>query len=343
VLKGLLSFHGFRADVEKSREIAQEMLRLADAQNDPSMRVDAYLGMGSSVAFAGDLELGLEYLDRGIETFETHRFQPRRLQLGIDPRIASLTTSGFLLALLGRPDSALVRPNRAIALAEELEHPYSIGYALYHAGYLHSWRREPELVRDRARSILQLVAVHDLPLWRALGTCLLGAATSELGDPIEGLRLVDEGLSWYQDLRTPPVFWPMIRFLQAGVNGRAGKATEARAAVDEAVTLAGENSILTPSFVIGRADLLLLLDPTSIDEATDSYEDAAKRAAGYKARLPQLQATTRLVRIARSHAERAARVASLRSIYGEFTEGFTTRDLVDAAQLLEVGRSGSAG
>jgi hypothetical protein len=135
----------------------------------------------------------------------------------------------------------------------------------------------------------------------------------------------------------------MIRVLQAGVNGRAGKATEARAAVDEAVTLAGENSILTPSFVIGRADLLLLLDPTSIDEATDSYEDAAKRAAGYKARLPQLQATTRLVRIARSHAERAARVASLRSIYGEFTEGFTTRDLVDAAQLLEVGRSGSAG
>jgi predicted ATPase/class 3 adenylate cyclase len=335
VLKGLLSFHGFRAESDKSFVIAQEMLRLADAQNDPSMRIDAYMGMGAHLAFSGDLERGLEYLDRGIETSETHRYQPRRLQLGIDPRISSLTTSGFLLVLLGRPDSAVGRANRAVALAEELDHPYSRGYALYHAGFLHHWRREPAIVRDRARSVLQLVAVHDLPIWRALGTCLLGAATSELGDPIEGLRLVDEGLSWYQDLRTPPVFWPMIRFLQAGVYGQAGKVTQAMASINEAMGIAGDESILWPSFEMGRADLLLVIDPANVDEATVAYEHAMERAAGFKMRTPQLQAATRLVRMARSPAEREDRLASLRKIHGTFVEGFSTPDLVDAAKLIE--------
>jgi predicted ATPase/class 3 adenylate cyclase len=335
VLRGLLSFHGFRAEFDKSMDIAREMLRLADAQDDPSMRIDAYVGLGAQLAFSGDPEAGLQYLDRGIETFEKHAYQPRRLQLGIDPRISCLTTSGFLLLLLGSPDRAVERVNRAVALAEELEHPYSIGYALYHSGFLRHWRGEPEIVRDRARAVLDLVRTNDLPIWRALGTCLLGAATSALGDPGEGLRLIDEGLGWYKDLRTPPVFWPMIRFLQAGVYAQAGQPREGMASIEEAIVLAGEENILWPAIEIARGDLLLLLDPANLDSAVVSYEGAMARAAGFKARSPQLQAATRLVRIARSRDERDARLATLRTIYDTFDEGLSTPDLVDAARLIE--------
>jgi tetratricopeptide (TPR) repeat protein len=297
------------------------------------------VGLGSGLAFAGDPQGGLEYLERGIEAFEREGYQPRRLQLGIDPRISCLTTSGFLLLLLGSPDRAVARADRAVALAEELEYPYSIGYALYHSGFLHHWRREPEIVRDRARRLLQLVEANDLPIWRALGTCLLGAATSALGDAQRGVRLIDEGLSWYQDLRTPPVFWPMIKFLQAGVYGQAGKAVEGMALIEEAIRLAGEEGILSPQIEITRGDLYLLLDASNVGAAVASYERAMDRAIGFKMRIPQLEALTRLVRLAPSTAEREARLASLRAIYGTFTEGFSTPDLLDAAQVLEGSRA----
>jgi hypothetical protein len=145
------------------------------------MLVDGYLLMGANLAFLDDLRAGLEHLDKAIAIF---RFEPSpagRYRLGNNPGVACLTTSAFTLWMLGHPDRTLRRADEALAVATELEHPLSLAYGLYHAGYLHLWRREPELVRDRAERLLRLVDEHGFPSWRALGTCLLGAAATAWG------------------------------------------------------------------------------------------------------------------------------------------------------------------
>jgi hypothetical protein len=83
-------------------------------------------------------------------------------------------------------------------VATGLEHPLSLAYGLFHAGYLHLLRREPDLVRDRAERLLHLVDEHDFPIWRALGTCLLGAADTAVGQVEEGLAKVRQGVGLYQ-------------------------------------------------------------------------------------------------------------------------------------------------
>ena len=46
-------------------------------------------------------------------------------------------------------------PDRAIALARELDHPYSLAYALYHVGFLHLLAaRAGARLRDRALEVL---------------------------------------------------------------------------------------------------------------------------------------------------------------------------------------------
>src|SRR5262249_10102815 len=70
VLRGLASFYNYRAEFEKGAQVGREILRLADAQADPSMRVDGYLVLGSSLALEKDLHAGLEHLDRAIACFE---------------------------------------------------------------------------------------------------------------------------------------------------------------------------------------------------------------------------------------------------------------------------------
>jgi predicted ATPase len=183
VLRSLGAFHAFRGEFAKGIGYANEIIRLAGAEGDGSMIVDGYSMLGANTGFGGQLETGLGYLDQAIAAFEGGDYQPRRLRLGLDPRVSCLTTSGFFLWLLGYPDQAVGRADRAVALATELDHPYSLAYAFYHAGYLHLWRQEAEVVQNRAAAALRVAETSDLPIWRALATVLSGAATSALGRP----------------------------------------------------------------------------------------------------------------------------------------------------------------
>jgi predicted ATPase/class 3 adenylate cyclase len=333
VLRSLGSFHQFRGEFAKAIGYGNEILRLADDKDDASMRVDGYSMLGSNTGFSGQLETGLGYLDQAIAGFEGGGYQPGRFRLGLDPRVSCLTTSGFFLWLLGYPDRAVGRAERAVALATELDHPYSLAYAYYHAGYLHLWRREPDVVADRAASALHAAETADLPIWRALATCLLGAATSARGRPEEGLRQMTDGLNQYEGLRTPPVFWPMIRFMQAAAHVDAGTPELGFELIDEALTLGGTDGVLAPQFHIVRGDLSLLGPAADAAAATASYERAFAVADSVGARMPQLRAAVRLARTC-PEGERAARTEALRAAQATFTEGLSTPDLVEAGELL---------
>ena len=333
VLRSLASFHGFRGQFDKGIEYAHEIIRLADAQDDPSMRVDGQFLIGSYTGFLGQLELGLGHLDEAIAAFESKGYRPRRLRLGIDARVSCLTTSGFFLWLMGFPDRAVARADRAIEIAVGLDHPYSHAYALFHSGFLHLWRAEPDVVADRATRALQVVETSDLPVWRALATCLFGAATSALGRPDEGVAMMAEGVDQYQGLRTPPVFWPMIQYMQAAAFADAGTPGPGFALIDAALAMGGPDDVTGPLFRVTRGDLSLLGPDRDVAGATASYREAFAMSERFAARGPQLRAAARLVRLA-GDADRSVRLDALRAVHATFSEGFATPDLVEAAELL---------
>ena len=333
VLRSLASFHGFRGEFDKGIRYAQEIVRLADAQDDASMRVDGEFLIGSYLSFTGDLEGGLGHLDAAIRAFESRGYRPRRLRLGIDARVSSLTTSAFLLWLVGRPDQAVGRADRAITVARDLDHPYSLAFAHYHSGFLHLWRREPQIAAERASGVLRVTETSELPIWRALGTCLLGAATSALGRTEEGLRLIEDGIDHYQGLRTPPVFWPMVRYMHAGAWADGSTPGEGFTLIDEALAIGGPDDMTAPLFHVVRGDLSLLGPEPDVAAATASYERGYAMAERFGERMPQLRAAARLCRVA-SDADRPARLATLRAVHATFTEGLTSPDLVEATALL---------
>jgi hypothetical protein len=189
------------------------------------------------------------------------------------------------------------------------------------------------MVRERASAALRVAESSDLPVWRALGTCLLGAATSALGRPAEGLDQIADGLDQYQGLRTPPVFWPFIRFIQGAAYANAGTPDPGFALIDEAIQLGGPTNVTAPLFHIVRGDLSLLGPASSPAAATASYERAFTMAEQFAAPMPQLRAAVRLCRIA-NDAERGGRIETLRAVYATFAEGLDTPDLLEAAALL---------
>jgi predicted ATPase/class 3 adenylate cyclase len=335
ILRGLSNLYVLRSEFDKAREIGDRILALAEDDDDTGMRIDGNLVVGSTMTFTGQLRDGLAHLDTAMGLFKTSPGNVLGSRVGNDPRVACLTTSAFCLWTLGFPDQAVVRTDRAIALSDQLGHPYTSAFARFHSGFLHLWRREPELVLDRAIRLLEVADEYDFRVWSAIGSCLLGAAQTALGKTDAGLAGIHEGMTAYRDMVGPPVFVPMLMFVEAGARGRASRPAEGLPLVEFAIErLGGPDSpaMLMPELCLLRGDLLV--PSGAADDGLASWRQALAGARQLEARMPELRALTRLVGAAEGD-ERGVLVEELRTVYATFTEGFETADLHEAKAALE--------
>ena len=345
VLRGLASLYLFRAQLDESGRLGREILALGEREGDAGMRVDGHLLVGTTLMTFDDLHGGLDQFDQGIALFPAQRSGPRTARVRNDPRISSLTTSGFTLWFLGYPDRAAERADAALALAGELEHPFTTAYALFHAGLLRLWRHDSEIALDLAVGLRELSEEHEFRIWMAAGGALLGAAQVQVGRFDEGLANIRDGIDRYQELRSPPVFWPFLLFLDARASAQAGRPADGLRTLDTAIELLGrgkEASIL-PELHVLKGDLVsALADGPS--EAEAWYRLAFDRARAIDARMAYLRAATRLARLRMDDGDPDAAAQMLRPVYDTFTEGFGTADLVAARELLDAiqDRQGSA-
>ncbi len=185
--------------------------------------------------------------------------------------------------------------------------------------------------------LLDVADEHDLQIWRALGTCLLGAAKTGLGRSEEGLTEIGEGIALYQGLRTPPVFWPLILFVRAGACARSGRQAEGLGLIDDAIEIADQGSGLTllPEFYSLKGSLMAALPEANGRGAEDWFLRAFNVAQELDARTPQLRAVMGLCRLQRQRGDAQHANELLSAVYATFTEGFTTPDLIDAGDLLK--------
>jgi predicted ATPase/class 3 adenylate cyclase len=328
VLRSLATFHLYRGEFDKSASVGRELLELAGQEDDPALQVDGHLVLGSSLAFRGEIAAGLKELERGIALFDPERQQPGPLRLGPSSGVSSYTTTALLLWLLGLPERSAKRAAKAVDVARRLNHPFTLAYTLFHVGFIDLWRREPQLARERARGAIEVAEEQDYPIWRALGTTLDGAATTMLGGVDEGLWRTESGIAMYQGLKTPPVFWPLLRFIQAAGCALGGRAADGLGLIEEAIEVVGDGNLQYPDFVLLQGDLLLALGDGNGAEAC--FRRAFDAASAIGLRMPQLRAATRLSRLRRTEG-----IELLRGVYDTFTEGLETPDLVDARAALD--------
>lgn len=157
-------------------------------------------------------------------------------------------------------------------------------------------------------------------------------ADAQLGRAEEGLAQVTEGIALYQEMTTPPVFWPHLVAMQAAAHALAGRVAEGLVLVDDALELAarGDGSTIPESSLL-KGDLLIAAGMADADAAY-WFQRGFDLAGAYGAGMTQLRAALRLCRLGRAQGrDDADRL--LRRIYDTFTEGFDTADLTEARGL----------
>ena len=332
VLRTLASYYQHIGDWEESLVIGRRILDLAEQEGDASILAEGRFLTGTGLAFSGHLEDGIAMLEESIESSEAITSSVDRLRLGPHTAVSTRVASGLLLWQTGAIERGISRVAQALEFAEDLEHPYSIAYAVYHNGFLSLGRGRFEETRDQARRLQRVSAENDYAVWLTLSTVLEGAALAFLGETEMGLAMTETGIELYKGLTAPPMFWPLILHIRGLVHASSGDPAGGLRLIEESISLIGSTDF--PEIRISRADVMRLLPTPDLDGAERCYLEAIEAATSQRLRTPALQGWTRLVDLRRTQGVTADGSEELRAVYDTFTEGFAELDLVRARAAL---------
>ena len=200
-----------------------------------------------------------EQLDRGDRSRSSRRrYQGRAgFRAGTDPRVSCLAASGFVLWFVGYPDSAVERANRGVALGGRARSLFARVRPVPFGVPAPVAFRTARSSKSERTELLELLADHDFPIWRALGTCLAGAATSLLGAPGRGPgpdRRRDASIPG--DALAPDLLAVFLRFMQAACLAGAGRVADALDRARRDTRDHGRPFCRPPIFNLMKGDLL---------------------------------------------------------------------------------------
>jgi tetratricopeptide (TPR) repeat protein len=337
VLRSLASFYMSRGEIDKTFDIGSQMLQLAEQEGDIGLQVEGDLLIGPAYAFRGQPDIGLRHLDRAIANFDPQRHGRAKFRLGPNPGVAAHSIVALLRWMFGYAEQADRHAQRALELATHLQHPYSLAYATFHAGLLELWNERVERAEARAGEVLELAGAHDYQVWKALGLVLQGVTAVRLGRHAEGLELCERGIQQYENLRSPPIFWPLLLATRADAFQTAGNPSMALELLDQAIALAGPQNWVAASLLVQKGLLLTTLEDA---EAAERALIEAFEVGGRVGTITfQVKAATALLRLGEPPADDEA-VERLRTTLDKFTEGFESPILRDARAALETAPSG---
>jgi predicted ATPase/class 3 adenylate cyclase len=341
VLFGLRTYHHLRGELLTARELGEQLLGLAQQEQDPALLVEAYRALGSTLFHLGEFGAAQAHLEQAMTLYDAQRHRSHGFLSNIEPGVIGLIYQAWALWHLGYPDQTLQKSKAARTLAQELSHPFSLCAARIMAAMSHQLRRERALTKECAETGITLAREHGFPSWLGQGAPLQGWALAEQGQSEEGISQIRQGLATYQALGTSLLKSYYLALL-AEVYGKAGQTEGGLAALAEAVTLVdktGERFYEAELYRL-KGELTLqshIPGPQSTVEAEAEacFHQAIEIAQRQSAKSLELRAVVSLSRLWQQQGKQQEAHAMLAEIYGWFTEGFDTKDLQEARALLE--------
>jgi predicted ATPase len=268
---------------------------------------------------------------------------------GYDPGVACLSFEAVSLWALGYPDRSTKQMGDALTLAQELpHHPYSLAFAQTVATWLSQWRREGQAVLEHAEAVISLSTAQEFPLLVAFATVPQGWALARQGEEKEGLACIHQGLALYRAVGGELIQSYFLALL-AETYGDIGQTEEGLAVLAEAlvaVLRTGEHfweaelyrlqgQLTLQKFQVSSFKFQASSNPQAAVEAEACFQQAIEIARRQQAKSLELRAAMSLSRLWQQQGKKDDAQQLLVEIYHWFTEGFDTKDLLEAKALLE--------
>lgn len=330
-LLGLSTYYLIRGDFGQAHMLAEQALKLAEQEQDPSVLVEAHYVLGTAIFHLGYLDEARLHLQQGIALYETRQHRSMIARFGHDSGVLCLCYLARILWFQGYPDQALRRSAEAAVLARELAHPFSLASALTFAALVSQLRLEIHATRALAEEAISLCTEHGFLFCLAMATVLNGWALTELNEKDVGIEQIERGLETWRATGAE-LFRPHLLALLVESYGKAGRTEEGLHVLTEALAAAQKSGKRFYTAELYRLKALLLMrQGKSPAEVEQYFQQALTIACERRAKSLELRAAVGLVS-QQGENEKARQL--LQQIYRWFSEGFDTLDLQLAETLL---------
>ena len=333
---GLCSNLVLRGRLAEGLGWVNEMLASAEATGDPDLLIMGHRSACTTYSWLGDFNRSREHGHRVLALYSEEKHRHLADVTNVDPRTVVEIYDSVGTWILGYPDRALQVREAMDAHARRRDHPFDLGYALTFGGQVWDLRCEPEALLARVEESIRLGQAHSLPfISEVLAEILKGIAylrAGRLEESIAGLRgALDK---WTE--RGGLLWMPYLRAVLAEGLALSGDLEGGLSLIEESLAQiawpeGGERSHLVE---VLRLKGWMQQQQGKWAAAEESYLASLEVAREQQAKSWELRTATSLARLWRSQGKGQEARELLTAVYGWFTEGFATKDLIEAKALL---------
>ncbi len=335
-LRRLYSLRGGRGDAQKALELGEQLLTLAQRQNDTVSLQEAHWAHGQTMFFLGELSFARTHLEQSSSFYIPQSLDSQASRDAAGTQIACLIFTSWTLWALGYPDQALERSDEALSLAHELSHPFTLAFALWGTAQFNQFIRKVQATFERAEAMIAFSNEHGFPKWGKFGRLLRSWALVMQGDKAEGIPQIRQVMA-KKPAGITNAFWPIVYAFLAEACRAAGQTEDGLGMIAEAQALVEKTGFRFYEAELFRLQGELLLRQAAPDEVRveTCLHRSLDLALSQKAKSLELRAAISLSRLWQNQGKIEEAYHVLTEIYGWFAEGFDTPDLLDAKALIE--------
>jgi predicted ATPase/DNA-binding winged helix-turn-helix (wHTH) protein len=345
VLRGLVVFYLGQGKVETAREVGEQLLRLAQSTQDPDLLLEGHYALGATLFCRGEFIPARSHLEQVMALYDPQQHRFHAFRYGIDPGVLGYSYAARILWLLGYPDQAVKKDADALALAQELSHPFSLTMSLGFSAFLYQLRREAQVTQERATRTITLSTEQGFENGVVVGTFLQSWARAAQGHGHEEFIQRYQNLTAFQAMGLEAMR-PYFLALLAEVYRSTGQPQEGLRVLAEALAVVDQTSagFYEAELYRLKGELLLAQAGSRLqaggfrgktEEAERCFLQAIAIAQKQQAKSLELRAVVSLSRLWQQQGKKDKAKHMLAEIYGWFTEGFDTKDLREAKALLQ--------
>jgi predicted ATPase len=192
--------------------------------------------LAATLYFIGNFETARQYAMHGVQMWRSGSVQSPVEEV-MSPAVICLCYEALCEWHLAQIASSQTTIAESMSLARELNDTHALALALYFAGCLGCFKRNPSEVERSASDLIELSTRQNFAFWLAIGSVLRGWHRSTSGETAEGLSWIEDGI---KDLRAiGSMLWmPYLLALKAEALYLARRTSKALEAISEAQALA---------------------------------------------------------------------------------------------------------
>ena len=332
---GLWTWNFVHGSLGEAQALAEKLLHSAQSANNAVCKVLAHEALGFTLFAQGKFVAAHSELERSISHCEDGKAAAYIELSAQDPRVHVRTYDGMTLWMLGYPDRALQICAEARRYADNSQHLFSEAIARTIPLRIHQLRGDVAAVLDQGNAAIAFCAEHEFVHYLAMSLVVRGWASACHGEFEKGISDIQDGLE-----RVRAAGALLFESYSLGLladacirNQRYGQSLDflkqAQFKLDQ-----GNSGRFYAAETYRLFGETYLRSNQDLDEAEYYLSKALKVAREQQAKSFELRACLSLFDLyeLRQNAEKCR--SQLGEIYGRFSEGFDTPDLVRAKARL---------